>query len=181
MPGTAFRGKGEQGHPRTHSEEVARQLGGGNRYIRQLFHRRVRDNAAVRHEQHAILPQARVLQFHHQATGSGDGLRGDLDDLKQRPQHAASALVGAGYEAVRLVHRDHHRPKIVGLEQGLPRLEAFQAFYRRKISKRRAKFSNSSLSAGLIMRMPSKETFKAMAISLMRVRSPSRIGAHLKE
>ena len=41
----------------------------GDGDIRELLDRRLFDDVAVGHEQHAILAEARVLDLHHQATG----------------------------------------------------------------------------------------------------------------
>ena len=46
-------------------------------------------------------------------------LRRHLDDLKQRPQHAARRVAGAGDEAVGLVHGEHHRAEIIRLHASL--------------------------------------------------------------
>jgi hypothetical protein len=50
-------------------------------------------------------------------------------------------------------------------------------FSRRNEMKRCTKFSNSSLRVGSMMRMPSRETRKSAAMDLIRIASPSRMGA----
>ena len=89
MAGTAPGGKGEQRDPRADTEEMAGGLGGGDGDVGELFNRGFGNNAAIRQEQDAVLAEAGVFDFHDQATGGGGGLGGDLDDLEQRPQHAA--------------------------------------------------------------------------------------------
>ena len=76
-------------HARPDAEQVPRQLRGGDRDVGQLLHGRIGNDAAIGHEQHAVLAEARVLDLHdHAARRRGDVRRG-LDDLEQRPQHAA--------------------------------------------------------------------------------------------
>ena len=53
------------------SKKLPRKLSGGNRDIRQLFDGGFGNDAAIRHEQNAILAEARVLHLHDHATGSG--------------------------------------------------------------------------------------------------------------
>ena len=66
------------------------KLSGGNGDVGKLLDGRVFDDVAVRHEQHAILAEARVLHLHHQATGNAAGVRGGLDGLEERPQDAGA-------------------------------------------------------------------------------------------
>ena len=117
----------QQRHPRPGSQEQARQLRGRDGNVAKLLHIRFGDDAAIGHEQHALLPEARVLHLHHHATGSRGGFRRHLDDLKKRAQHAARTLVGAGDKSIRLVHGDHHRAVIIGVEHRLPRLLGLHA------------------------------------------------------
>ncbi len=110
-------------------EHVPREPRGGNGDVRKLVHVRFGDHAAVGHEQHAALADARVLDLHdHAARNRGDVRRG-LDDLKQRPQHAAGDMRRAGNQAVRLVHRQHHRAVKIRLHHRLARLGGAQAFF----------------------------------------------------
>ena len=55
--------------------------------------------------------------------------RRDLDDLEQRPQHAAGDVRRAGNQAVGLVHRQHHRAVIIRLQHRLARLGGAQPFF----------------------------------------------------
>ena len=126
MAGAALGGKREQRHSRTHPHQLARQLRRGHRDLSQLLHGRVGDDTAVAHEQDAILAEAAVFDLHHLATGSGGGLWGHFDDLEQGPQDAAGDLVGAGNEAIGLVHRDHHGAEVIGLEHGLARFQRLE-------------------------------------------------------
>ena len=130
MRGAAFGGEGEQGDPGADAEQMPGKLRGGNGDVGELLDRRLFDDVAVRHEQHAILAQARVFDLHHQATGDAAGVRGGFDGLEERPQHAGGDLTGAGDKAIRLVHGEHHGAEVVGLEHGLARLEALHALAR---------------------------------------------------
>ena len=56
-------------------------------------------------------------------------VRRGLDDLEQRPQHAAGDVRRAGNQAVRLVHRQHHRAVIIRLQHRLARLGGAQALF----------------------------------------------------
>ena len=85
------------------------------------------DDAAIGHEEHALVAEAGVLDLHDHATGGGGGFRGDLDDLKERAEDAAGALVGAGDKAVGLVHGEHHGAVVIGVEHGLARLLSLHA------------------------------------------------------
>ena len=104
------------------------KLRGGNRDFSKLLDRRVFDDIAVRHEQHAILAQARVFDLHHQATRNAAGMRSGFDRLEERPQHAGGNLACAGDKAIRLMHGQHHGAEVIGLEHGVAGLEAFHAF-----------------------------------------------------
>jgi hypothetical protein len=84
-----------------------------------LVHRWLGDDAAIRHEKETAFAEAGILDFHDHATGSGGGRGCDLDDLEEGPQDAAGDLVGAGDEAVRLVHGDHHGAVVIGQEHGV--------------------------------------------------------------
>ncbi len=55
--------------------------------------------------------------------------RRDLDDLEQRAQHAAGDVGRAGNQAVRLVHRQHHRAEIIRLQHRLARFVGAQALF----------------------------------------------------
>jgi hypothetical protein len=65
-----------------------------------------------------------------QLDSRGD-VRRSLDDLKQRPQHAAGDVRRAGNQAVGLVHGQHHRAVIIRLHHRLARLGARSPFSRR--------------------------------------------------
>ena len=112
----------QQRHPRPDAEQLVGQLRRRNGYVGQLLHGRLGYDAAIPHEQHPVVPKSRVLHFHHHATGRRRRVRGHLDDLEQRAQDAAGALIGARDKAVHLVHRQHHRAVIIRIEHRLPRL-----------------------------------------------------------
>ena len=67
-------------------------------------------------------------------------------------------------------------PKKFGLDMASRASFSWIPLPRRNSSKRLAKLSRSGLSAGLMMRMPSTETFRAAAASFTSARSPSRMG-----
>ena len=100
---------------------MARQPRGRHRNIGELIHVRIGNDAAVGHEQHAVFADARVLNFHDHATRHGGDVRHGFHDLKQRTQHAAGDVRRAGNQAVRLVHRHHHRAEIIRLQHRLAR------------------------------------------------------------
>ncbi len=80
---------------------------------------------------------------HDHATRSGGLLGSDLDDLKQRSQHAAGHFIGAGHQAVRLMHRHHHGAEIIRLEHRFARFafpDAFVAAQQLKTARETVKF-----------------------------------------
>ena len=113
-----------------HAEHVPREPRRGNRDVRELIHGRLGNDAAVGHEQHALFADARVLDLHHHAARNGADVRRGLDDLEQRPQHAAGDVRRPGNQAVRLVHGQHHRAVEIRLQHGFARLGLAQALFR---------------------------------------------------
>src|SRR5262245_34602446 len=91
--------------------------------VRQLLDSRLRNHAAVPHKQNPILTITRIFKLQDLATGCSDRLWCDFDDLKQWAQNTPYVLICAGDKAVRLVHGDHHGPKIIRLEHRVTRLE----------------------------------------------------------
>src|SRR5581483_12157261 len=106
--------------------DLAREPGGGNRNVRKLIHGGFRNDAAISHEQQAAFAEAGVLDFHDHATGGGGGGGSHFDDLKERAQHTAGDMAGAGNETIGLVHRHHHGPVIVGVEHGVAGFLGFE-------------------------------------------------------
>ena len=128
MSGAAFGGIGEQRDAGPRAQKLAGQLRGGNGDVRQLLDGRIRDDTAVSHEHHPALAEPGILDLHDHATGGGCLLRGDLDDLKQGPQHTAGNLVRPGNQTVGLVHRHHHGAEIIRLEHRLAGLALLDGF-----------------------------------------------------
>ncbi len=87
-----------------------------------MIHIRIGNHTAIRHEQNPSLADPGVFHFHDHATGGGLKIRRHLDDLKQRPQDTARDVRSAGNQAIGLVHRQHHRPVEIRLQQRLARL-----------------------------------------------------------
>ncbi len=167
MGRAALGGKGQQRHARPHAEHVARKLRGGNGDVGQLIHGRFGNDAAIGHEQHAVLAEARVLDFHHHATRRRGDAGRDLDDLEQRPQHAAGDVGGAGNQAVGLVHRQHHGAEIIRLQHGLARLRRFDPLFPAQPEKAVGEIVQFLALGGLMMRMPSSGIFSPSATALI--------------
>src|SRR5581483_7521630 len=101
----AFGREREQGDAWPGADDLAREPGGGNRNVRKLIHGGFRNDAAISHEQQAAFAEAGVLDFHDHATGGGGGGGSHFGDLKERAQHTAGDMAGAGNETIGLVHR----------------------------------------------------------------------------
>ena len=127
--GAASGGKRKHCHPRPDPQHMPGEPRGGNGNVRKLLDVRFGNHAAVGHEQNAVLADARIFDLHDHAARNGSDVRGGADDLKQRPQYAARDVRCAGDEAVRLMHRQHHRAVKIRLEHRLTRLGLAQAFF----------------------------------------------------
>ena len=125
--GAAFGRERQQRHSWPDSQKLARKLCRRDRDIRKLIHARLGNDAAIAHEQDAILAEARIFNFHYLATRSRSGLRRDFDDLKKGPQNTAGEFTRARNEAVGLMHRNHHRTEIIRLHHRFARLETLHS------------------------------------------------------
>jgi hypothetical protein len=62
------------------------------------------------------------MALEHHAARYGRDARERLDDLDERAHEGAGILAGAAHQAVRQAVLDHHRGKIIRVEQNLPRI-----------------------------------------------------------
>jgi hypothetical protein len=106
--------------PWTFSRELACQAGGRNRDVGELIDGRLGNDTAIGQEQHTIVAEAAVVDFHDHAAGGGRGGRGHLDDLEEGTQCASGDFTGAADHAIRLVHGDHHRTVVIRMDHRLP-------------------------------------------------------------
>lgn len=85
------------------------------------------DDAAIRHEQRALMAEACVFDFKHHAARRRAVTGREADHLEDWPQHTAGGLARAGDEAVRLPHGNHHRAEEIGAAHGVERFRVLHA------------------------------------------------------